>query len=123
MTVVEQANLFVTLRHLAVHITDSFRPVAARNRSVFVNDIPEDLFIDTDTQLVASVLTGMVSAVVKNAKESSIRLSAKIYGNVVLVHVKDDNNHNYDSVESKLQQLLPLAEKMGGSLGVTSQRH
>jgi hypothetical protein len=111
-----------TLQQLVGCLMTSFLPAAERNNNHFVNDIPDDVWIDADRELVASVLSGMIAAVVKNAKESCIRLSAKIYGNVILVHVKDYNSVNYYPVENGLQQLQPLAERVGGSVGVTSQR-
>jgi len=114
---------FITLSELASNLTTGFLPLARTNKSVIVNDIPEDLFIDTDIELVASIFAGLLAAVVKNAKESYIRLSAKVYGNVVLLHIKDLNNFNYSPVENKVQQLQPLAEKIGGSVSVTSQRN
>ena len=40
---------FITLRELAACLSGSFLPIARNNQSVIVNDIPEDLFIDTDT--------------------------------------------------------------------------
>jgi hypothetical protein len=119
----ETCQEFITLSELAQNLTSGFLPLARANKSVIVNDIPEDLFIDTDTELVASIFGGIMASVVKNSKESYIRLSAKIYGNVILLHIKDHNNFNYSSVENKLKQLLPLAEKIGGSVSVTSQRN
>jgi len=44
--------------------------------------------------MLASVLSGLLSAVVTHSKNSCIRLSAKIYGNVVLVQVKDSTASN-----------------------------
>lgn len=114
---------FVTLSELTSNLSAGFLPLARTNKSVIVNDIPEDLFIDTDIELVASIFAGLLAAVVKNAKESYIRLSAKVYGNVILLHIKDHNNFNYCTVENKVQQLIPLAEKIGGSVSVTSQRN
>ena len=114
---------FITLSELASNLTSGFLPLARTNKSVIVNDIPEDLFIDTDIEFVASIFAGLLAAVVKNAKESYIRLSAKVYGNVILLHIKDLNNFNYSPVENKVQQLQPLAEKIGGSVSVTSQRN
>jgi hypothetical protein len=114
---------FITLGEIANNLSSGFLPLARTNKSVIVNDIPEDLFIDTDFELVASIFAGLLATVVKNAKESYIRLSAKVYGNVVLLHIKDHNNFNYSPVENKVQQLLPLAEKIGGSVSVTSQRN
>lgn len=119
----ETSQYFITLNELATNLSAGFLPLARTNKSVIVNDIPEDLFIDTDIELVASIFAGLLAAVVKNARESYIRLSAKVYGNVILLHIKDYNNFNYSPVENKVQQLLPLAEKLGGSVGVTSQRN
>jgi len=119
----ETCQDFMTLSELANSLVSGFLPLARANKSVIVSDIPEDLFIDTDTDLVASIFAGLLAAVVKNAKESYIRLSVKVYGNVLLLHIKDHNNFNYCPVENKLKQLLPLAEKIGGSVGVTSQRN
>jgi hypothetical protein len=110
------------LRDIATNVISSVLPAASRNDSYFVNDIPDDLDVDTDSELVASILGGMLSAVAKHAKNSCIRLSAKIYHNVILVHVKDCNSsHNYD-IYSGLQGLMPLAEKIGGFVGVSSHR-
>jgi hypothetical protein len=114
---------FITLSELATNLSSGFMSLARTNKSVIINDIPEDLFIDTDIELVASIFAGLLAAVVKNAKESYIRLSAKVYGNVILLHIKDHNNFNYSPVENKVRQLLPLAEKIGGSVCVTSQRN
>jgi hypothetical protein len=110
------------LRQMATNLIGSVLPAATRNDNFFVNDIPDDLGIDADNQLVASILGGMLSTVAQHAKSSCIRLSAKIYHDVILVHVKDCNSsHNYD-VYSGLQGLMPLAEKIGGFVGVSSHR-
>lgn len=111
-----------TLQELVGNLMTGFLAVADRNNNCFVNDIPDDVFIDSDREMIATVLGGMLSAVVRNAKDSCIRFSAKVYGNVILVHVKDYNSVNYCPVEKNLQQLQPLAERLGGSVGVTSQR-
>jgi hypothetical protein len=111
------------LRGLASDLISTVSSTALRNESFFVNDIPDDLDIDTDPQLVASVLGGMISTLAHHAKNSCIRLSAKIYHDVILVHVKDYNSsHNYD-IYNGVQGLMPMAEKIGGFVGVSSHRH
>lgn len=110
------------LRQMAGRLANSFLPVAMHNKSFFINDIPENLYVDTNPNLVASVLGGLLSSVVSHAKDSCIRLSAKAYSNVILVHVKDCNSFSHYSPENGLKQLQLLAEKMGGFVSVTSQR-
>ena len=95
---------------------------AARNKSFFIKDIPCDLLLETAPQLFASVLSGILSAVVSSAKNSCIRLTVKVFGHVILVQVKESNGLNSHFMDIALLELLPIAEKMRGSVSVTSQR-
>ena len=76
----------------------------------------------TDQKIVASVLSGVLSAVVSHTAATCIHVSAKTYGNVVFVRVRDTSGLNIDAIESDVNKLRPLAEKMRGSVGVTNQR-
>ena len=109
------------LRQVANQLVSTFLPLAARNKSLFVNEIPENITISNNPQLVASVLSGLISSVVSNTKNSCIRLSAKVYSQVILLQVKDSSSHSHPA-EHRLKQLPPIAEKIGGVVGVTSQR-
>lgn len=109
------------LCHVANRLVKSFLPQATRNKSFFVNEIPENLFIGNNPQLVASVLSGLISFVVSHTKDSCIRLSAKVYNQVILMHVKDCSSSCH-TVENELRQLQPIAEKIGGIVSVTSHR-
>jgi hypothetical protein len=103
-------------------LVDTFLPKATNNQSYFINEIPDQLHLNTDRQMLAAVLNGLLSSVVSYAKDSCIRLSAKIYGNVVLVQVKESASLNGHAFESEVRRLQPLAEKMRGAVCVTSQR-
>ncbi|HEX7845035.1 MAG TPA: hypothetical protein VF476_04480 [Chitinophagaceae bacterium] len=110
------------LHWLADEVIQGFASVATRNNCSIINDISEDICIDADRELVASVLAGMVSAIMAHAKDSWIQLSAKAYGDVILVHVRDHNTVNSYAVESGLYHLQSLTDKLGGFIGVSSQR-
>ncbi|HEX7904479.1 MAG TPA: hypothetical protein VF487_11415 [Chitinophagaceae bacterium] len=107
------------LRPFVSVLLNSFRPTAIRNGSILVNDIPKDIQIDADRDLLASVLGGLLAHVITIAKDSCIQISAKVYTNVILLHIKDHNTISSISIENNLQL---LAEKMGGFVGVSSQR-
>jgi hypothetical protein len=109
------------LRQVANRLVNTFLPLAARNKNFFVNEIPENLSISNNPQLVASVLGGLISSVVSNTKNSCIRLSAKVYNHVILLHVKDCSSQGHPE-EHRLRQLQPIAEKIGGVVSITSQR-
>jgi hypothetical protein len=113
---------YTGLHDVTSQLVNTFMAEATRNKSFFINEIPCDLLLETDPQLFASVLSGILSAIVSSAKNSCIRLTVKIFGHVILVQVKESNGLNSHFMEIALLALLPIAEKMKGSVSVTSQR-
>jgi hypothetical protein len=111
------------LQEVADQLVKTFAAKATSNQSYFVNDIPGHLQLRRDPQVIASVLSGLLTTVVFYTKDSCIQLSAQMYGNMVLVRVRNSGFCNINAIESQLQTLLPLAERMKGSIGFTSQRN
>jgi C4-dicarboxylate-specific signal transduction histidine kinase len=112
-----------SLHYLIKSVIQSLAPNASHSKSAIINDIPEDLFVSANKELVASVLSNLMYLVITNTKDSRIRITAKLFGNVVLVHVKDDGCLNYDSISQKLTKMQTLAERLGGFVGFTSYRN
>ena len=111
------------LHEVVDQLLKTFTAKATSNKSYFVNEIPGHLQLSRDPQVIASVLGGLLTTVVSYAKDSCIQLSAKLYGNIILVRVKNSGGFNINGIENKLQTLLPLAERMRGSIGFTTQRN
>jgi hypothetical protein len=118
----ENAEMFSGLHQLTDCLVHSFLLNDTYNKTFFFNEIPDHLYLATDKKIVASVINGVLSAVASHTADTCIHLSAKTYGNVVLVRVKDTSGLNIDAIESEVRKLRPLAEKMRGSVGVTNQR-
>lgn len=112
------------LNELVDRLVNTLLNKAASNKNFFVNDIPDHLQLEgKHSQLIASVLGGLLAAVVSYARDSRIWLSAKLYGNVILVHVKNSNGFHANAIEGQLQQLQALAGKSRGSVGYTSHQN
>jgi hypothetical protein len=118
----QSSQSFYGLHELVDCLVGASLPQATSNKSFFINDIPEQLPMATDRHMLVALLGGLLSTVVSYAKDSCIRLSARIYGNVVLVQVKETASLNRNVFESEVRRLQPLAEKMRGAVCVTSQR-
>jgi len=104
-------------------LVKTFTAKATSNKNFFVNEIPGHLQLGRDPQVIASVLGRLLSTVVSYAKNSCIQLSAKMYGNIILVRVKSSGGLNINESQSQLHSLLPLAERMRGAIGFASQRN
>jgi C4-dicarboxylate-specific signal transduction histidine kinase len=112
-----------SLYHLINDVTQSLAPDTFRSKSAIINDVPEDLIVNTNKELLASVLSSLMNLVITNTENSRIRITSKQFGNVVLIHVKDDGCLSYDSISQRLTKIQSLAERLGGFVGFTSYRN
>lgn len=110
------------LKELISSLMRTILPKAMANRSCFITEVPEKLTLHTDLQLVANVLDGILSFAVKHARQSYIRLSAKVYGHVVIVHVSNQGALNNDSIVQDVTRLHTMAEKILGSVSIYSEK-
>ncbi len=110
------------LYELTDFLVTKFKPEVTSNKSVFINEIPAHLELVADKQLLSSVLNKLFSVVASYTKDSCIRLSAKKYGNTVLIKLKESSSLNRVVVEKEIVKLKQLAEQLHGSVGITGQR-
>lgn len=108
------------LNPITEKLVQSLQPSVAARGNHLINDIAEDICVDANRELLATVLAGLIGTVNHQVSGSNIRLTAKQYSDVILVHLKDYNNTGNLVVDKKIQA---LAEKMGGFVGVSSQRN
>jgi hypothetical protein len=105
-------------------IAQSMEYAALHNKSFIINDVREDILIDTDQDLLSNTLSSLVNEVIRHTENGCIRISAKSYkSNIILLHVKNDGCLNYDSVSQKLTRIQTQAERLGGFVGFTSYRN
>lgn len=112
----------VTLYSLVRRLVAAVLPTSVRNKTFIINEIPLDLAVMANCENVTAVLSDLFNTIAIHTINSCIRISAKAYGHVILVQVKDENSMNTYTIANSLQAAQPLAEKIGGYLGVTSQR-
>ncbi|MEI9945063.1 MAG: hypothetical protein WDN26_12705 [Chitinophagaceae bacterium] len=111
-----------TLSKLTDRLASNFLPAAVRNRSFIVNDIPLDLPVDHNQEWVASVISGMLGAVVRHAKDTCIRITARRYGYVNVLEIQESGCISTYAVACGLQETQAIAQKIGGSLNISIQK-
>jgi hypothetical protein len=113
----------LSLHKLVDDVISVSSPDPDENKSPVVNNVPANLYLNTNEDVVALVLNGLLNAVITNASNSEIYVSAReIFGNTVKVYVKDNNCYNTYAVACGLQKVVPLAEQIGGYLNIINQR-
>lgn len=108
----------ISLHSLANDICSELMPLALRSTSVLVNEIPPSLCTTAQENAIAPFLRELVSAVLRNARQGRVHLSADKFGDVISIYVEDQNNYNGYALSSSIAQMEPLARVMGGFLSL-----
>ncbi len=112
----------LSLQQILRQLLANYQPVAVKQKSFFINDVPAGLTITTDTNTLSTLLGSLLYMTARLCRDTCIKISAKAYHDVVLVHIKDTSTFNSYAILSELQHLQLLAGKIGGYVELTSQR-
>ena len=112
----------IQLQCLVNKLVAEIAPATSRHGSFLVNDIPEGMQISNNTDAVAAVLSQLFTMLANHASDSCIRISARTYNDILLVQLRDGNSPASYTIAQGLYHAQVIAEKIGGYLGVTSER-
>jgi glucose-6-phosphate-specific signal transduction histidine kinase len=110
------------LKELTSNLAEKFLPLAVNNNSFFINDVDKNIVIDYNQEWVSSVISGLMVAVVRHAKDTCIRLSAKKFGHVIVFEIEESGCISSYAMACGLQDVQSLAAKIGGSLSISIQK-
>jgi signal transduction histidine kinase len=113
----------VALHLMVDRLTVKTLPIAVRKGNILINEIAREIYVKTDAGELSIVLGNLLETIVQHTCDSRIRISAKTYGNVMLLHIKEDSRLNSPAFASSLVDVQRLADKIGGCVSVTSYRN
>ena len=113
---------YSTLGQLVDLLSTNLLPQTMEHRSCIVNDIKQEMFVNTDNNIIATVLNNLLNITITNSQNNSIHVSAKLFGNIILVHVKNNDKSLDQAITQSLKQIQPMAEKLGGCVAVTHNK-
>jgi hypothetical protein len=109
--------------HLMVNQLTQKKRATTSSDNVIHNDIPAEMFVDADQHKLAAVLGMLLNTIHIHNKNSTIRITAKKYHNVILLHMKSDSKFNSPVFAGVLTDVEQIARNIGGTVGVTSYRN
>jgi len=112
----------VSLYDLIDNTIRSSLPFALRNHNLILNEISSEFMVHCEKQSLTDVIREVLNAIMEFSKSSYIRISAKRYHEIVLVHFKDFNILNKTQAPYRLQPVQKMAAEMDGYVGITSYR-
>jgi hypothetical protein len=121
-TQVAREQRSISLYDLIDNTIRSSLPFTLRNHNLILNEISSGFMVHCEKQSLAAVIKEVLNAIMEFSKSSYIRISAKRYHEIVLVHFKDFNILNKSQPPYKLQPVQQLASEIEGYVGITSYR-
>lgn len=93
-----------------------------RKQSFIINEVQQYIPLNADRLVVTNVLDHLFQNVLRVTGNSCIRISAKEYSQVMLIHIYDNHENDYGA-ENIVSDLIRVeAKKIGGFVGVTRQQ-
>ncbi len=112
----------VALHHLVDELLISLLPQTIRRKSFIVNDVKQEMLLSTDENILATVLSNLLDTTISHTQNNCIRVSAKFFGNITLIHVKDNDNRHDGAITNCMYQVEQLAEKLGGCITISNNK-
>ena len=111
------------LRELISQLLISYQPVAVDRESTFVNDVHESLPVLANREVLTTLLSSLLYITARCSRNTRIRISAKSFHDVMVLHIKDSSSSDSYRVLTEFEHLKLLSQQIGGSLEITSQRN
>lgn len=109
----------IPLQQFVSRLLTGFQPLATRKNSLIVNDVMEELKVNTDPSLLANVISRLLTTVIGKCQDSCIRLSAKSFHNVVLFRINHSIIKEFGMRE--LKEVEAYAASLGGCITLNTQ--
>jgi hypothetical protein len=112
----------VALKDLANQLIKGLLPAAIGRNSFIINDIPADICIDADEELVAHILGSLLNNTIGSSHDGCIRVSVSNEDGYTVLSVEDNNNDYSRFISGKMAKIKPAVKKIGGDLAFEFNR-
>ncbi len=115
-TGIEGSLIPINLHQLVDQAAGNSIPKAVKRNSFIVNEVPREVQISSNENILAIILDKMLSTVISHSKHSCIRIKATVYDDIVCLSIKDKSNFSDNTVTEYLDQVKELAKKLKGNV-------
>ena len=113
----------VALHLMVSRISATSLTAATKKNSFIINDVPVDLHATTDEHMLATIFGSLLNSIITHTEGCCIRVSARLFGRVVLMHMKETHRVHTPGFAGNIRQLQQLAEKIGGSISISTEQN
>ena len=116
-----ESREMISLKNHLNKIILNYHSMARENGNRLLNEIHPEFTINTDTNVLSMVFSKLFSSLLKQCFNCDIRLTAKGYHSLVVIHITMINGFQGVHEVEEINVINLLAEKLGGCLLYNNQ--
>jgi len=108
----------ISLRKLISRLVSSISHSAAVNKVFLLNEVSAEYRIPNEQVKVISVIKELLAAMVSNARDTCISVTAEKYTDIIILNFEDQNNYNGYALSFSLMAIEQHARFAGGDISI-----
>lgn len=108
----------VSLQVLVNQLVDNLPETLALNKIIVENEVTPGFKIQADQRLVTPVIDELLTAIIMNARDTSILITAEKFTDTVILSFEDPNNYNGYALSFSLMSVEQHAKRIGGYINI-----
>jgi hypothetical protein len=106
----------VSLNRLVARLVAQLQPIAVKQQSFILNDVPGDFHVTADSSTLTMIIAGLLNWVTDRTYKSCIHVSVRRINSTILIRVKDSSSLGNYSSGPFWQKMNLLAARIGGCI-------
>jgi len=118
----EQHHSCISLHKLVSKIKMGLSFKAIHKTELVVNNVAIELLVSTDKAALGTLLNSLLSNMLLHGQNDAIILSAKVIGNITVVHIKTSDTGQMDAISKTIDKIQPMARSIGGCITISNSK-
>lgn len=106
----------VSLNRLVAELIAQLQPLAVKQHSFILNDVPGDFHVKSDRSTLTMIMAALLNRVIGRTFKSCIHVSVKRINHIILIRVKASNSLDSHPPQQFWQKINQLAATIGGCI-------
>lgn len=116
----ESSSAGTSLHGLVSGLLQSFLPLTTLNHTIVLNEIPRDIHLAVDENMLAFVLWNLLDGAIRSTHNECIHIEALTVGDRLTVRIKDVGAYFYHAISREYRKVQEVARILGGSISINS---
>jgi len=108
----------ISLHKVVSELVQSLLPVMVKRHNLVLNEIPRDLCVEADENMLAYVLWSLINGAIQSTQNDCIRVEAIPMDDRMMIRIKGVGTYFRHTISREYRQVQHVAEKLGGSISI-----